>query len=673
MMYPKEKKVYQKAVEEADFGYEYPDDLPLHPKTDLHKRIVQEVVKRARAGKRFVDTSNAREIWERMDHNLTAYVPLDSEEKRIKTGDYRKPVRVVIPMLFASLETMLTYLSGMFLRTPICRLKGVGSKQALINTAKMERVLEAQNNWFKLGAKLNTMWRDGLVYGVGLASPVWRKKKAVLPRNERVDESIVAAAAKDFPDLSVGDIMRFAEEKVLFEGNELDNVDINNAFLDPYTPTTDIQKAEYIGYMKRSNVMSLLRQEEDPESGLFNVRYARMRATKGGSLRDWWIDHEHGGRGEKMGTATEQQIDHGAHENAADVIVMYCDLIPSEWGLNDSDYPERWMFSVLGDIVIQADQLQFWHGQVPMLSYTPNNTGYDVLPTSYLATAYGLQETIDFLVSSHTANVRKAVNDMIVFDPSMVEEEDILNPEPGKLIRLKSPSYGGASIDAYVKQLQVHDVTQSHLVNAGAFIDLINRVLGTEDIVLGDMSNMPERPTARGIQAAQSGALSRLQRIALLTSTQLMSDLTMQMAFNTMQFMQHPVGISVMGRYEQELRREYGLPAGDNEAVVEPWDLEPHFEVEVHDGAQPAMDDINAMTEVMKTAMAVEGVAMQVYGGLNIPGMFLQWARKAGFEDVHQFVQQTGGGVAPQVMPDQQVEQQVQAGNMVPMEEAMAL
>lgn len=665
----KAKTELDRTVESADFGYEYPNGLNLHPKSDLHKRIVDEVVKRARAGKRFLDSSNARTIWKRLDESLTAYVPLDTEEAAIKSKDYRKPVRIVIPMLFASLETMLTYLSGTFLQYPIHRFRGVGSHRALIGAAKMERVLDAQGRWFKAGLRYNTVWRDGLTYGVGLASPVWRKRKAMLPTSTVLDDVLAEALQGEFPGSQVGDTLRYAEEKVLFEGNEIENIDIINSFLDPYTPVNDIQRADYVGFMKRTNVMNLLREESDEESNLFNVKYARIKATKGGALRDWWIEREQSGRETKMGTNSEQTIDHD-YENACDVITMYTNVIPSEWGLGDSDNPERWLFSVCGDIVVQANKLDFYHGMMPVSAFAPNTTGYDVLPVSYLATAYGMQETIDFLVASHTANVRKAINDMIIFDPSMVEEDDIMNPGPGKMIRLKSPAYGNTSMDAYIKQLAVHDVTQNHLTNAGAFIDLINRCLGTEDIILGDMSNMPERPTARGIHAAQSGALSRLKRIAMITSSQFMQDMAMMCAYNTMQFMDHPVGISVMGRFEQDLRNEYGLPQGINEVAVEPWELDPYFEVEVYDGGRPDGDDLQAMTQVMQTAMAIEGVAPQVFAGLNVPGMFLQWARKAGFEDVHQFVQH-GGGVNLQVQPDEAVAQQVQAGNFAPMQELM--
>jgi hypothetical protein len=162
-----------------------------------------------------------------------------------------------------------------------------------------------------------------------------------------------------------------------------------------------------------------------------------------------------------------------------------------------------------------------------------------------------------------------------------------------------------------------------------------------------------------------------LQRLALITSSQFMQDMAIFQAYNTLQFMDHPVGISVVGRFEQELRSEYGLPQGYNEVEVNPWELEPYFEVEINDGSQPGVDDIQAMTQVMQTALSIEGVAPEVFGGLNIPGLFLQWARKAGFEDVHQFVRSSGGGISPQVQPDTIVAQQVQAGNYVPMQEMM--
>jgi hypothetical protein len=67
--------------------------------------------------------------------------------------------------------------------------------------------------------------------------------------------------------------------------------------------------------------------------------------------------------------------------------------------------------------------------------------------------------------------------------------------------------------------------------------------------------------------------------------------------------------------------------------------------------------------------MGVDGVAQELVGRSDVMGIFQHWARIAGAGDLNEFIQQGGANVQPQVMPDQQLQQQVQAGNMVPMSE----
>jgi hypothetical protein len=60
-------------------------------------------------------------------------------------------------------------------------------------------------------------------------------------------------------------------------------------------------------------------------------------------------------------------------------------------------------------------------------------------------------------------------------------------------------------------------------------------------------------------------------------------------------------------------------------------------------------------------------VAQQLVGASDVVGIFQHWARIAGATDINEFIQSGGGNVMQSVMPDQMVQEQAQAGNLVPM------
>jgi len=648
-----------------DLDYEYPRGLDLHPKSELHKNLLWKILESAENSKRVLD--GMKPEWKKLDWSLNAYVPLDEAESITKTKDWRKPVSVVVPMTFASRETFLTYLHSAFIQNPIHRYRGHGDSR--VATMLLERVIAKQCQWFKEILKLNTLWSDGLTYGVGAAHTRWAKHRVKRTITTEVDD-LLQEALKGTPYSSkMGDIIRYLEDDVAYEGTRLDNIDPYHLLLDPNCTPNDYQDAEFIGWMAKTSMFDLMRREADPEERMFNVKAVRMLGERNAVFSRYF--DEESGRDTRQKN-TDIDVEDGLKStNPVHLIHMYITLIPKEWNLGDEETPEIWQFTVAGDnVIIQADRLDLDHGMYPVILCAPNTDGHAVLPVSYLATTYGLQQTIDWLTTSRIANVRKCLNNELIVDPARVEMKDILNPEPGKVIRLKRSSFNGEPINSYVQQLQVQDVTVNHMNDAGIMIDLLRQANGTTDIAMGNLSAMPERPTAAGIDAAKSGALSRLQRIANIIGVQAMDDLAWMHAYNTIQFMDQTVYADVTGRYEQQLRTAYGVPQGTmGDIPVTPFDLSPYFDVEPHDGALPNNENVQAWTQILQTMMGVDGVAQELVGRSDVMGIFQHWARIAGAGDLNEFIQQGGANVQPQVMPDQQLQQQVQAGNMVPMSE----
>lgn len=664
---PRPMDSLQDPIEEMDLDYDYPRDLDLHPKSETHNNLLNMILQCAQDAKAVTD--GVKPEWKKLDWTMSAFVPLDEQERREKNKDWRDPVNLVIPASFASRETFLTYFWSAFIRDPIHRYKGHGENR--VGAMLMEQVIHKQSLLFKEALALDTWWKDGLTYGIGALHVDWRKHRVRRSLTTEVDEVLREALKEAGTKAEIGELLRSVEEQTAFEGNRLVPIDPYRLLLDPNVTPNHIQDAEFVGWMEETSLNRLMRDEADPEMRLFNVKAVRKLHHGGGTQSRYW-DEETGRNTRNMTELVDQGMDrrisHPVH-----LIRMYVDLIPEEWDLGDETVPERWQFTVAGDrIIIQADRLELDHGMYPIVMCAPSTDGHSVLPVSYIASTYGIQQSIDKLMVSHIINTIRGSNIEMMFDPKSVHMEDLKYGGPVKMVRIKRNAFNSEPLSNYVQQLQVSNVTQGNVESAGVLLDLLRQSNGTTDITMGDLSNLPERPTAAGVGAAQSASLSRLQRIAQIIGMQGMSDIAYQMAFNTIQFMEEPVFMDMGGRNERQLRMAYGIPEGVSQEIeVGPYDLEPFFDVEPIDGTLPDKEDTQAWTQIMTTLMGVEGAGAELAERSDIFKIFQHWAKLAGAGDLNEFIKEGGGQFNPQIMPDQEggaLQQQVQAGNLAPVE-----
>lgn len=660
------KKAVSQDVEKLARKYEYPYG-DMKPGSTLHSYVLNEVLRLAGIAQKPVDS--IREEVRKIEYTLTAYVPKGEMQVYSPKSNVKRPLSVVLPMTFASLETFLTYMSGTFLsNTEIHRYRGVKGREGMISAMLMERLVARQSLWFQDSLRFETQWRDGFTYGVGYTAHEWRKHRAEFPEYEEVGSLLEMALKDKFPNIKKGDFIKTFTEQTLYEGVESKNLDIHNMLVDPNCPVNEIQKSRFIGWVTRGSVNDLLRREDDPEEGVFNAEYVRCYTDK--SLgKSKFYKSDLSGRNDRMKVAQASPDD----TDALDTITMFIDIIPEKWGLAKRSKPEKWWFEISADCVVtKCKPLGLKHGWYPITAAAPNSNGYDVFPVSHLATTYGLQSAIDWYIRSRMANVAKTLNDMLVVDPSRVNWDDVCNPSPGKLIRVLEAAYGVGNVGQWVHQMQTQDVTGGHIRDAQWLIEILQQTVGTNKVAMGMLDGMPERPTAEGINAAKTGSMSRLAFIAQKIACQSINPAGFQKAHMTLQYMDEDMQVAVLGRYADRLRWELGLPENQNDMTVTPMMLNPFMEVEPWNGALVNMDNVNAQTEVMKTFLGVEGVAVDLMKRFDIYSFFNSWVRAVGCRDLSEFRKM--GGEFPQVnvqtMPDEQAMSMAQGGDLVPIGQA---
>lgn len=622
----------------VSYPYEYPDGMSLMPgRSDMHKKIVAEVMDKARASHAVI--SNRFSSWRDIDRLLTTYVVPSDDDRNVKSQDPNKPTTIVFPYSYAVLETMLTYLSNAFFQDPIFRYSG-SSPEDTLGAIMMELVVQKHCQRNKVALGLHTMFRDMLAYGIGPVAPGWDVRTGM----RRVQRS--QGTFRDTMSRLVGRAPNEEfEEGVLFEGNVLHNIDPYCVLPDPSVSAHNIQKGEFFGWVENTNLTTLLTREKTDEN-YFNVQYLKHLANK-------QIDfgRNHSARDAKHRITPDAMAD---QTKLCQVVHMYIDLLPAEWKLGDSPYPEKWLFSVAaGEIVIQARPLNLNHGMYPVTMAAPDYDGYSIAPVSKLETQYGLQHTLNWLFNSHITNVRKALNDMFVVDPYMINIKDLQTPEPGKLIRMRRPAWGRGVRDA-VMQLNVTDVTQQNIGNASWIINWMNNLVGTDESMMGSIrQGGPERLTKAEFQGTRQSSFSRLEHMAKVVSMQAMQDIAYFFASHTQQLMSEETYVNTVGEWETRLKKEYGIEPENSRIKVSPADLLIEYDIEYRDGSIPSTESAQVWLQMFQTVAEHPELNQR----FDIVRIFEKIARAHGEKNVQEFYR---------MMPDEQVMNEVNKGNLVP-------
>lgn len=635
--------------ESEDLSYKYPSGLDLRPGSPLHAKLLTQIYSRAQESSNEISKRYAS--WKKVDETLTAYIYTSDAEKLVKEKDERKPVSIVVPYSYATLETILTYFVMAFLEDPIFRYSGAGPEDT-IGAILLEKVVELQTNRYKAGLALHTMFRDSLSYGMGIVTPTWEQKWGW--KSTVVADGFFSQLLNVFMPNGSGK-KRDRVEAVLFEGNKLSNVDPYMYLPDPNVPIHDVQSGEFVGWIQASNYMKLLEVERNDKS-FFNVQYLKgLTGASGQSVFNKMKTAS--GRSTRFGTSTSP----GASTTSPiDVIWLYWTLIPKDQGLGSATYPEKWLFGLAADkIIICAKPLGLNHDMYPVAVCAPDFDGYSPTPVSRLELMYGMQEGLNWLFNSHMTNVRKAINDMLIVDPSLINMADLEDPGPGKLIRMRRAAWG-RGVDKAVMQLPVQDITSRHIADASVIADFMQRTSAATDALSGMVRKSGERVTAAETQGTMKSALSRLTKAAKIASMQAMQDLAYMYASHTQQLMSKDVWVKSLGTWQEVLMQEFGAAK-----LVTPVDLIVDYDIIAKDGSVQGNEYNDAWVEVWRV-LGTNPMLLNQIDGVKV---FKHIARILGAKDINDFVIQKGP--MPQVNSTVQgqgvIDQGVQTGDLMPL------
>ena len=596
----------------------------LRPASDQHAFVLQYLKDRIAFSERKMQPFHSR--WRNNEMMLQAYISLNDFDRLLKDmkdsepGSYTDaPVAINVPFAWATVNTIVTYLLHMFAgRRPIF---GVGSYRAeqVKRSKNMEMYLQYNADVVRFIRALYFFLMDGETYGLAVIRTLWKqeRKTRLVQIPPSPDIISVAQALGTSPQ---GTSQK--QEYISFEGNSCTNVDPYMFFPDPRVPMHEVnEKGEWVSWRAFMGRHTLLK-----EQALGRLKYVDKVDN------DRWVENNEEGMGSARGIRALGDSDPGRRADRGDdkVAPHYqvdqgtFEIIPKDLGLGPSEVPEKWMFTILNKSqIVQATPVDLPSGKHPVIVCEPNSVGYGFGNLGTVDMLGPMQSMMSWFMNSHIYNVRAALNNMFVVDPTKVEMQDFKNPAPGKLIRLKNTAFGLSDPKNAIQQLQVTDVTRSHLQDFQMFGKLAADLTGATDNVRG-LQDQGGRKTATEVRTSSEAGTSRLAAKGKIYSAFGLTDLASIWSANAQSNLSAEFEISVLGQMGQE-----------DSIRITPEGIQGDFIFPVHDGTLPI--DKLAMLDVWKEIYLAVSQDPQLRQSYDMLEMFDWMAQLGGATNIKSF------------------------------------
>lgn len=547
-----------------------------------------------------------------------------------------------IPYSFATLMTAHTYMTSVFFsRAPVHQFSGRhGESEQQVSA--MEALVSYQ---VETGAHLVPyyIWiYDAGKYGVGILGNYWEEEQIQYSSVNKLQ--LVDAYGQPVPgsDQKVQQTFRAAG----FEGNKVYNVSPFDFGHDPHYPIYRFQEGEFCWVRKVLGWSEIIRRQ-------YQGYYSKDAIAKLPNRPPHTANIQEGSSAlERPDRVYQQDIDGTSdddlqHPTSIDAFEVYVELIQKEWRVGNSEYPEKWVFTISSDfaVLLGAEPLGAAHGKFPFDILVSEIEGYGLYPRGLPEIIDPIQRTMDWLINTHFYNVRASLNNQFIIDPSKIVIDDTEDGGPGFIYRLRPEAYG-ADITKFFYQVPVTDVTRQHMGDLDALQTLGERITGINEQMFGGISK--SRTTATEVRTSTGFGVNRLKTVTEFMSAMGISTLASKMVANSQQYYDASKKFRIVGDLAQM--------AGPRFLQVDPSMISGDFDFVPVDGALPI--DRMAMATLWQNIMGQMRNFPQLLQQYDIGKVFTHIAQLAGIRNINQF--------KIQVVPDEQLQQQQQAGNVIP-------
>lgn len=611
--------------------------------SDLHRKITKMLSDRIKFAQRAQMTKH--KAWQKAEDAVLAYVPesdLDAKRRTKREGSGEpKYTTIMLPYSFAMLMSAHTYLTSVFFaRSPVHQYMGRHGE-----TEQQCQMLEAVISYqVEVGDMLGPyyLWiYDTCKYGVGVLEEYWDI------------EEIQFSSIQEMPDPTTGAPIKAVIQAKMpgYEGTRACNISPWDFLPDPRVPVGRYQAGEYVFVRKQLSWETVIRRKSQGY-------YMNTDSLKG-PVKDF--------AGTAMGTVQEStsslerpeqnitfpETDPVQHPAVVPVYEGCISIIPKEWGLGSSEFPEKWMFTMTADLalLIGCQPHGAMHGKFPYAVLEQEVEAYGTWNRGLPEILEPVQNTLDWLINQHFFNVRAAMNNQFIIDPSKLVMKDAEEAGPGFVWRMKPEAYG-QDIKSFFYQVPVMDMTRGHVQDMTTMLGVGERITGINDQIMGVLAG-GGRKTATEVRSATGFGVNRLKTLAEFMSATGFSQHSQRMVQMTQQYMSAGKKFRIAGSLVQDA----GPNAAEAFMQVDPSSIQGFYNFVPVDGTLPV--DRLAMANLWKDMLlqmrSVPGLIEQ----FDLTRIFSYVATLAGIRNLNQFRIQVGS--------PQSLLQQASAGNIVPL------
>lgn len=600
--------------------------------SDLHTFVVNAVKRRADFSREKMREKH--KVWKQNDEAFLAYMPeKDVDAKRRAKREDGDPqfTTIYVPYDYAVLMSAHTYWTSVFLsRSPVFQYAAYAADATSASLA-VESLMDYQLNRGRILPPLYIWLLDVGKYGLGIVGSFWSDERIVVNREVEVPDT--------FLDVDMGTTHREMRRIAMpgYKGNKVYNVRPYDFLPDPRCTVLNFQDGEFCGRIAPCGWNEILKRGS---TGLYiNIDSLRSQRYNRSDSREW----PSSAVSKPFGPGDTMYLETMDMDNV-ELLEMYVELVPRDWGLDDSSFPEKWLFVLANDsVIIHAQPMGLFHNRFPFEILELEPDGYAMFKRSMLDIVRPMNDIMTWLVNTHFYNTRKALNDMFVVDPSRVVMKDVLSPQPGKIIRLREEMYG-QDVRTAITQFPTSNVTQAHMGDSQVVANMIQRVSGVNDSIMG-MLGGGGRKTATEVRTSSSFGINRLKTMSEYFSATGFSGLSQLMLQQTQQLMDVQMKVRIAGD-------AWNQPGAQKMLNVSPEDIQGQFDFVSVDGTLPVdrFAQVNMWTQLLQQMASVPQV-MQTYD----LGLIFGWvAQLGGLKNMNNFkvqVQPQGAGMPSNVVP----------------------
>ncbi len=602
------------------------EDISMLLSEEQEQRIVDYV--RSAMQMSYDRISRRYDHWTQADRAHDVYVDPHATQFREKA---------VIADTRAISDTVLTYLmSALTGRNPMFQLEGLNRKSRK-SSAIIERLLHQQMRRTAGEARLAQHLLDSIRYGYAPTKVTWDASSRT---------------------------------------NHITNFDPRRVFHDPRVQWGDWERMQYIIFSDFSSFDSLLQTGMYPKLKQYPSLRNRLTPPAGGWDGHRW--HKEAGRGLSIDPAERNRRESGgtffALGDSRVVDETWVRLAGYEIGIPQIE--QLWLcVTILDENVVIRCQLNPYGRQFPVVIGGLYHDAHKTYSQSLYDLLLPLHDVATWLLRSRVDNVQAALTNLMFVDPTQIAIGDLIDRNPHGIVR----TLPGVKPGEGVFISQIPDVTRGHWQDIQAMGELKQRLSAASDAQQG-------MPTSDGIRTAtEIQRLTQLgsQRLGVLSRTisaTSVRPMVRMMVANIQDFFAPQSSIRIA---DSDSASEVADMVQDGYLDFSLQDIQGEIEYLVVDGTLPLEPTRNAETWItMLRTLNETGMAMEYNSGKIVE----EAIRSMGVSDLDQFKiskeQQNDGPTPSQqmmmmeklrganVQPQENIQRQVEKGNLVPMREA---